>query len=57
MKTKIIHSKKVAEELIKRNNNLLTIEKHNKNKKYSVFRFKETDKLLKDLTEITNKNN
>lgn len=57
MKTKIIHSKRVAEELIKRNNNLLTIEKHNTNKNYSVFRFKETNKLLKDLTNITNKNN
>lgn len=50
-----IFSKRVATELIGKGNELIRTEDNKKHKKFLVFIFEDTEKVHKDLTEISNK--
>lgn len=55
MEKQLIFSKKVATELIKKGNELLTVTPNLKIKGYVVYIFNKTEKLIQDLTCISNK--
>lgn len=55
MELKKIFSKRIASQLIAKGNDLLRTEPNVKKKGFVVFVFQDTDKLRKDLTEITRK--
>lgn len=53
MKTKLIYNPSIARQLLKKENLIVDIKPNKLNKKETIFVFKCTDKLLKDLTSIT----
>lgn len=57
MNLKRIFTLSIAEELIRRGNNLVEVEKHKYEPDLQVFRFEHTEKLEKDLVDITVYNN
>lgn len=55
MNAKIIINPSIARQLLKKNNEIIDIKPNIKNKKETVFVFRNTNKLLEDLTFITSR--
>lgn len=53
MNYKVIYNPSIARQLLKMGNPISDIKPNNKNKKETIFVFECTEKLLKDLTEVT----
>lgn len=54
MNYKIIYNPSIARKLLKMGNQISDIKPNSKNKKETIFVFECTEKLLSDLTKITN---